>query len=538
MFTMLSWMLLVTFYNTIYSQRTTKPNILFILVDDLGWANVGYHQPQNHEIRTPNIDYLATKVGLRLNRHLVHYTCSPTRSSLQSGRIPYHVNLINENVVNNKLGGVPINMTCIASKLTNVNYDSHFIGKWDAGSATFEQLPINRGYKTSFGYLGHSNSYWDQREGGNPCLEYDVPNIIDLWMNQEPAYNQNGKMYEEFMFSQRVYNLLDNATQNPNPFFIVYAPHIGHSPLQIPKEYLLTFENDEYLCQDNKVLHPVYPGYNGTYHCRSMYQSMINLLDVIIGNITNKLKQNNLWNDTLIVLSADNGGELLLSCCGANNYPLRGGKFTPFEGGVRGVAFVSGGYLPSSRYGEIENGLIVIADWYTTFCSILGIDITDENAIKAGLPAVDGLNMWPLISGQNLTSPRTEMIVDNNTLVMGSYKYITDDVVNYATWTSELFPNSSSILHPIDGTFLNCRRGCLFDLKNDTSEHLNIIDLNEETKQIAQNMNKRLMELRETFYTNNQSAVDVCSSNVTIPCCCWIAKNKYDKFYGPYQVPV
>ena len=69
------------------------PNILFILVDDLGYANVGYHLPDNKEINTPNIDYLATKVGLRLNRHYVHYTCSPTRSSLQSGRIPYHVNL-------------------------------------------------------------------------------------------------------------------------------------------------------------------------------------------------------------------------------------------------------------------------------------------------------------------------------------------------------------------------------------------------------------------------------------------------------------
>ena len=228
--------------------------------------------------------------------------------------------------MNNQLSGVPVNMTCLATKLLNnskQNYSTHFIGKWDAGSATNEQLPINRGYMTSFGYLGHSNSYWDEREGGNPCLQYDVPNIIDLWQDNEPAYNQNGKMYEEFMFSERVYNLLDNYNETTDPFFMVYAPHIGHSPLQIPAEYLVTFDNDEWLCEDNKILHPVYPGYNGTYHCRSIYQSMINLLDEIIGNITSKLQQNGLWNNTLIVLSADNGGELLLTCCAANNYPLR-----------------------------------------------------------------------------------------------------------------------------------------------------------------------------------------------------------------------
>lgn len=201
------------------------------------------------------------------------------------------------------------------------------------------------------------------------------------------------------------------------------------------------------------------------------------------------------------------------------------------------MAFVSGGYLPSSRYGQEENGIIAIADWYTTFCSILGIDPTDESAMEAGLPPVDGLNMWPLISGSNLTSPRTELIVDNSTLIVNDYKYIQDDIVNYATWTSELFPNSSSILHPIDGTFLDCRlKACLFDIANDTSEHINLID---ENKDIARDMKQRLTELRQTFYTNNQSAMDICDdSNITIPCCCWMAKNKYDNFYGPYQVPI
>ena len=115
-------------------------------------------------------------------------------------------------------------------------------------------------------------------------------------MVKEPAYDRKVGQYEEFMFSERVYKLLDHYKSGDNtskpststsntPFFIVYAPHIGHSPLQIPEEYLSHFDDDESVCGDNKYLHPVFPGYDGLYHCRSIYQSMINLLDVIIGNI-------------------------------------------------------------------------------------------------------------------------------------------------------------------------------------------------------------------------------------------------------------
>ena len=180
--------------------------------------------------------------------------------------------------------------------------------------------------------------------------------------------------------------------------------------------------------------------------------------------------------------------------------------------------------------------MIHIADWYTTFCRMLGIAIEDERASAAGLPAVDGLDMWPMISGSNLTSPRRELIVDHNTLIMGRYKLMVDEWINFATWTGELFPNASSVLHPPDGHFLRCKGdGCLFDLVGDIGEHENMVHLNEDKRQIAKEMKRRLGELRGTFYTNNQTAVDSCNSSVTIPCCCWTAKHKYQGFYGPYM---
>ena len=104
-----------------------KPNILFILADDFGWANIGYHNKKNPNIVTPNMDYLCAN-GLELNRHYVHYVCSPTRSSVQSGRLPVHVNIGNVPVIGNPVSGVPPNYTCIAERIKPQGYTTHFIG--------------------------------------------------------------------------------------------------------------------------------------------------------------------------------------------------------------------------------------------------------------------------------------------------------------------------------------------------------------------------------------------------------------------------
>ena len=530
---------IILFSKTSLSAKIT-PNILFILADDLGWGQVGFYENDNNEIQTPNMNNLALSEGIVLMRHYVHYACSPTRSSLQSGRLPVHVNLRNAALIDDHQG-VPINMTCIATKLrsSSKNYTTHIVGKWDAGTATFNQIPYGRGYDSSFIYFGHDNNYWTEIDNigcGGKGLKY-----YDLWQNNKPAYGVNGTQYEEIIFAQHVYNLIDKfgedkrnkSPQETQPFFLVYAPHIAHAPLRIPKEYLLRFDNDENLCGNGN--HEVYPGYtNGTdFHCRSIEQSMVNFLDAIIGNITNKLHSNGLWNDTLIVFSGDNGGCYTLNSTAGNNYPLRGAKYVPFEGGIRSTSFVSGGYLPQKRRGTKEYGMIHIADWYATFCALNGINIIDENAKKANLPQVDGLNMWPLISGQNLTSPRTEIPIDDNVIISGDYKLILG-THDYASWSSKVFPNSSSPEHLIQGTMIECGgKGCLFDIVKDMTEHNDISSTNAD---IVNNLKNRLNEVKKTYYNNSENGIDICPSNVTEKCGCWVAQNVYNGFYGPYQV--
>ena len=541
-------------------QIDNPPNILFILADDLGHANVGYHN-KNGEVNTPNIDYLVSS-GLELNRHYAHYVCSPTRSSLHSGRLPIHCNLYNgepnSNINNINPTGIPSNYTLISEKLkySKYNYSTHFIGKWHSGATLISQMPYNRGYDTSFGYLWGMNDYFTEN-----FIECDNTLIVDLWKNNKPGNKANNTKYEEFMFAQRVYDLIENHNNKNDddnqqqPFYIFYASHLSHSPLEIPKEYYNEYANDEYLCCNFSLTetrpNPIYPGYNQTdcknHHCRSIYQSMVNLFDIIVGNITIKLKENNLWNNTLIIFSSDNGGQLTLNEAAANNYPLRGGKFVPFEGGIRVNAFVSGGYLPEKQRGLKTNAMMHISDWYSSICNMLDIDPIDIKAQNAGLPPIDSLNFWPVINGNNMTSPRTELIIDNITLIQNNYKFINQsgqtftfhgckkNEICYASWSGNLYPNTSSIQSSIQNFVINCENGCLFDIGSDTdyTEHNNIINQNTD---IANKMNQRLIELRNGYYTNNENGQSLCQVN-TPSCSCSMALNEYGGFWGPWRSP-
>ena len=140
-----------------------RPNLMFLLADDLGWSNVGWHSPQNPEVQTPHLDALVAG-GIELDRHYVYKFCSPSRSALQTGRNPIHVNVQNLGPRNHNpadsvsgYSGIPRNMTGIATLLQTKGYRTHFAGKWDNGMATFDHTPFGRGYDTSLFYFHHMN---------------------------------------------------------------------------------------------------------------------------------------------------------------------------------------------------------------------------------------------------------------------------------------------------------------------------------------------------------------------------------------------
>jgi arylsulfatase A-like enzyme len=157
----------------------------------------------------------------------------------------------------------------------------------------------------------------------------------------------------------------------------------------------------------------IFPGLVTPKKCRQQYHSMMYFLDEIIGNLTAQLKAKGLWENTLLVFTSDNGGPFDLGKGAATNFPLRGAKNTPLEGGIRAAAFLSGGFIPENLRGTVQNGMIHIADWYATLAKLAGVDPEDIEAVDSfpPRPPIDGVDIIPLILG-NIppeNSPRYEI---------------------------------------------------------------------------------------------------------------------------------
>jgi len=398
-----------------------KPHILFILIDDLGFADVGFNRPSSmFGYPTPSIDKLAND-GVILNRHYVHKFCSPTRSAIQSGRSPIHVNVQNEVGTHHNaddpvagFAGIPTKMTGIAQVLRGAGYKTHLVGKWDAGWSTDAQLPAAKGYDTSLTYFSHANDCWTHLVDSPMC---DEPKV-DLWEHDETiAYpgrpatrltnaadcsfkNQDGAgtcKYEDALFEERVTTIIQAHDQS-KPLFVFWATHAVHGPYQPPNasitkahEFLSTQEDDEF---------------KQWLYSRMKYYSVLSFIDDAVGRVTTALEDSGMYSDTLIVFSSDNG-----AVGGMDNRPLKGVKFSNWEGGIRVCAFVSGGFLPSAARGSKRDGLIAGWDWYATFAELAGVDFEDKQAAAAGLPAVDSVSVWKYVAGVATDSPRTGITV-------------------------------------------------------------------------------------------------------------------------------
>ena len=462
-----------------------------------GWANVGYHRNSTGvDVSTPNIDGLVS-VGLELDQHYAFSVCSPSRCSLLSGRLPIHVNDKNRNngLYNSAnpvsgYAGIPRDMTTLGTKMKQGNYSTHVVGKWNVGMATNTHTPEGRGFDSSLIYFSSSNDYYTQHSG--ECSGKDV---VDLWDSGSPAQNLNGTAYEEQIFKDRILSIVNNHTTS-TPLFLYYAPHIVHAPLDVPSSYLTNFSS---IASDN----------------RKQYLAMVKYFDDVVGELVTALQSKNMWNDTLIVVSSDNGGYL----SGANNHPLKGTKGSDWQGGVRVNAFVSGGYLPASMAGQKTDGYIHIADWYATFSGLAGVSSTDDLAASAGLPAVDSFDMWPLISGQTSTSPRSDVPISYNTLISGDLKILTGKV-SQAGWTAYDHPNTTDVSLPDQ----SCgKKGCLYNIKLDPHELDNLAATN---KRDLKNMRNKLIQYQATHFDPDRGSV----SNEA----CVAALGTHGGFWGPF----
>jgi arylsulfatase I/J len=528
-------------------HKNRAPNVVVILADDLGWANVGFNRDDrlhNPEIATPNMDRLAIEEGVRLTRHYSHYICTPTRTSLMTGRLPVHVQMMNDDP-EHLTSGAPQNMTFFAARLKEsplADYQTHMVGKYDAGMASMKHTPEARGFDSSLIYFSHMNDFWTKEYLHHPLKTSCTDNeeygpYVDYWSDGAPAVDILDDTYEEQAFAERVTEVLNaeasRAKDNKDARFLLYlGAHTAHFPLQIPRvNYTFHFADDEMRCNafTQNALAPNDPTY---IKCRSAYTSMVQYLDNVVGGIESQLKELKLWKNTLIIFASDNGASLIIDADAGNNYPLKGGKFSSYEGGIRTAAFVSGGFLPKRQHGKTIDGLIHVTDWYSTILHLADVDPEDERAAAVGLPPIDSMNVWPLLSGRFPISPRQSIHVDPYTIMTREWKLIMNPQMLFALWTGPVYPNATSADDMPHLVVEDCSEGCLYNLIDDPTEHKNLIN---EKPAIALAMKLLLLESSKSIFQNSDVIPLDCPATVdAADCMCWMADNYWVGFIGPY----
>eukprot|EP00929_Paragymnodinium_shiwhaense_P063096 TRINITY_DN31542_c0_g1_i1.p1 TRINITY_DN31542_c0_g1~~TRINITY_DN31542_c0_g1_i1.p1 ORF type:complete len:692 (-),score=111.43 TRINITY_DN31542_c0_g1_i1:217-2238(-) len=557
-------LLLLLCGSAVAAHQTRKPHVLFILADDYGWANLGYHRRGNAtseaerqgqaEVQTPNMDALID-AGIHLDRHYTYKICSPSRSSIQTGRLAVHVNPINTGVTSRNYddpvsgyAGIPRNMTGLAQKMRQGGYRTHIVGKWDAGMATPEHSPRGRGYETWVGYYQHANDYWRKSTVFQAVGELDscLNTMIDLSMHNA-TYNGGVRdskslsheclndeeadpaCYEEYIFKERVLEVIKSHDMSKidEPLFLFYSFHLIHTPLQVPKWWLAKI--DDLVAKAG--------GKPFSSQNRRLYAAMVLYMDAAIGEAVSALKKKGMYDDTLIIFTSDNGGPVYEPGA-ANNHPLQGGKYSDWEGGVRTNAFVSGGFIPPSKRGSNFEGVINVADWYSTLLNFAAVDPADHQAEEANkrlkekglplLPPVDSVPQWEFImSGKN--GRAAPMHMSEKALIQWPYKLVTGTQV-FSTWMGPVYPNCSTI-HSManhDGPLpaqqdvkifgepmrlasspaevarqtwtKDCRDGCLHNIRDDPTEHVDLAS-EEAHQKLLKSMQEKLKELNKDLFT-------------------------------------
>jgi len=330
-------------------RKETKPHIVVVVADDLGWKDVGFH---GGEIETPALDRLATS-GVRLERFYVMPVCSPTRAALMTGRYPMRLGLQKGVIRPWADYGLPLDERTLPQILKEAGYRTALTGKWHLGSCAAEYLPLARGFDHAYGqYLGMIDYYTHDRFGG-----------LDWHRNGKPLREEG---YTTKLIAQEAVGLIKDH-DNSQPLFLYVAFNAPHTPLQAPEEYLDRYRQ----IADTD---------------RRTYAAMVSCMDDAIASIVAALKKQGLWENTLFLFFSDNGGP---TRNGANNDPLRGAKGSLYEGGIRVPAFVT--WPQHLQGGRQVTAPLHVVDVLPTITKLVGASLE-------GTKPLDGLDVREVVA--------------------------------------------------------------------------------------------------------------------------------------------
>ena len=368
------------------AHAKSQPNIIFIMTDDMGWAQPGFNGG-NCQL-TPNMDRLA-KESLMLTQHYTHSVCAPTRGAFLTGQYAFRnwmdwrsedfgkpsylaklgltLPKLESGEETRRIHALDTDVVTIAETLQSAGYHTAITGKWHCGEWFPEHLPMGQGFDQQYGHYAWGIDYYSKTIVHNAPARFAV---YDWHRNQKPVFEEG---YSTDLIADEAVDIISDHSKD-KPLFLYVAFNAVHGPLNLP------------------------PGFEGdASDPMAIREAMLKNLDLNIGKILKAVDSTGITQDTLLVLTNDNGPVLE-----ELSHPYRGTKNTTFEGGVRTPCLVR--WPGRTQAGDKHNGMFFISDWYATFSEVAGAEIPCSLEL-------DSHDMTGVLF-EGTESPRTEIVFD------------------------------------------------------------------------------------------------------------------------------
>lgn len=369
-----------------------KPNIIFFLVDDLGYMDIGAYNPETF-YETPNIDQLAAGGVKFTDGYAANPVCSPTRYSIMTGKYPSRISATNW--FSGKRSGrfnpaplhsnMPLAEFTLAEAVKQAGYQTAFLGKWHLGP-TEEFWPEKQGFDINLG--GHNR--------GSPPGGYFSPYKNPRLKNENPGEYLTDRLAREAT------GIMSTFHAKGDPFLLYLSFYNVHTPLQAPRELVAKYQKKAQGVKGNEFgpEEQVWPGGKKRQvrilQKHATYAAMVESMDTAVGKVLNQVKKLGIEKNTVICFTSDNGGLSTSEGSPTSNLPLRGGKGWLYEGGIREPFIIS--YPSVVKPGTCSHP-VISTDFYPTLLEIAGIPLQKKQHL-------DGISLLPLLTDNKSSMKR------------------------------------------------------------------------------------------------------------------------------------